>query len=118
MRKFEKNMEETKRIGSTKSIIQSHRPSFHPLLHRSSHLPQSNVLFPSFTLTALCASHIHVPNSERELTRGALPRWAIHSLKSEPQYQHGYNDANDARNCRAVACVVADGVSGYVAVML
>ncbi len=97
---------------------QSHLPSLHPVLHRSSHLPQSNLSFPSFSLTALCASHIHSPNSLRELTRGALPARAIHAWKSEPQCQHGYRVENDARNCRALVWTDDDARSGYVAVML
>jgi len=49
---------------------QPHLPSLHPVLHRSSHFAQSNVSLPSFSLTALCASHIQVPNSLLLLTLG------------------------------------------------
>ena len=42
---------------------QSQPPSFHPVRHLSSHLPQSNTSFPSFRLTSLCASHSQFPNA-------------------------------------------------------
>ncbi len=48
-----------------KSIHHPHRPSFQPVLHRSSHREQSNVGFPSLRFTWLCASHSHPPNSSR-----------------------------------------------------
>jgi hypothetical protein len=73
----------------------SHLPSFHPVLHRSSHLVQSNVSLPSFSLTALCASHIHVPNSLLLETLGVF--LVIQVWKSSAQTQHGYSFPNVER---------------------
>jgi hypothetical protein len=95
----------------------SHRPSFQPVRHLSSHLLQSNVFLPSFVLTALCASHIHCPNSPRELTLGAFPSCFIHSWKSVAQDQHGYSLPNMFMKVRVSDCRVRSGLSGYCAVM-
>lgn len=46
-------------------IVQSHLPSFQPVLQRSSHLEQSKTGLPSFLLTSLWALHSQVPNSPR-----------------------------------------------------
>jgi hypothetical protein len=70
----------------------SHLPSFQPVLHRSSHLVQSNVCLPSFSLTALCASHIQVPNSLLLLTLGVF--LLIQLWKSSAHTQHGYSLPN------------------------
>lgn len=96
---------------------QSHLPSFHPVLHRSSHRLQSNSFFPSFTLTALWASHIHFPNSSLLLTLGAFFSSFIHFWKSFPQYQQGYSFANVPKNDRVSACNCGDGCEGYCAVI-
>jgi hypothetical protein len=93
----------------------SHLPSFHPVRHRSSHFPQSNSFFPNLTLTALCASHIHCPNSLRLLTRGVLT--FIHSWKSSAHTQHGYSLPNVRRNADVSVCNEGSGFSGYVAVI-
>lgn len=61
-------------------LYQSHLPSPHPVLHRSSQLEQSNPSFPNFSFTALCASQSHIPNSLLLPTRG--PLFFIHSWKS------------------------------------
>jgi hypothetical protein len=93
----------------------SHRPSFHPVRHRSSHLVQSNVSLPSFSLTALCASHIHVPNSLRLDTLGVF--LLIQLWKSSAQTQHGYSLPNVERKDLVSVCSCGDGCVGYVAVM-
>jgi hypothetical protein len=86
---------------------QSHLPSFHPVLQRSSQKRQSNSFFPSFRLTALCASHIQVPNSERPESRGSLrpPDWFIQARKSSAQTQHGYKREKSFRKeCISNCC--------------
>jgi hypothetical protein len=83
-------------MTSLYSSAQSHRPSFQPVRHRSSHFVQSNVFFPNFSLTALCASHIHVPNSLLLLTLGVF--LLIHVWKSSAHTQHGYSLPNVVRN--------------------
>lgn len=93
---------------------QSQLPSLHPVLHLSSHLSQSNFCFPNFPFTALCASHIHFPNSSRLLTRGAFAALfsLIHARKSSAQTPHGYNFPNRWRNCRVSVCCVGVGWGG------
>ena len=91
-------------------LHQSHRPSFHPVRHLSSHFPQSNSSFPNFTLTALCASHIHRPNSSLLLTRGAFS--AFHDRKSSAQDQQGYIFPNSEMNDRVSDCCVGVGLVG------
>lgn len=93
---------------------QSQLPSLHPVLHLSSHLSQSNFCFPNFPFTALCASHIHLPNSSRLLTRGAFAALfsLIHARKSSAQTPHGYNFPNRWRNCRVSVCCEGVGWGG------
>jgi hypothetical protein len=55
--------------------VQPHLPSFHPVLHLSSHLEQSNVGFPSFLFTSLCASQSQFPSSSRVLARTGYRFW-------------------------------------------
>jgi len=102
---------------SSNILHQSHLPSLHPVLHLSSHFPQSNFSFPSFSLTALCASHIHRPNSSLLPTRGAFSLLFIHSWKSVAHQWHGYNRENDEMNWRASHCCRSEGRSGYEAAM-
>lgn len=92
-------------------LPQPHLPSFHPVRHLSSHLSQSKLLFPNLTLTALCASHIHRPNSSRLLTRGSLPSF-IHDLKSSAHDQQGYILPKRLMNWRVSLCCVRVGRSG------
>lgn len=93
---------------------QSQLPSLQPVLHLSSHLSQSNFCFPNFPFTALCASHIHLPNSSRLLTRGAFAALfsLIHARKSSAQTPHGYNFPNRWRNCRVSVCCEGVGCRG------
>lgn len=93
---------------------QSQLPSLHPVLHLSSHLSQSNFCFPNFPFTALCASHIHLPNSSRLLTRGAFAALfsLIHARKSSAQTPHGYNFPKRWRNCRVSVCCEGVGWGG------
>jgi hypothetical protein len=91
----------------------SHRPSFHPVLHRSSHFVQSNVSLPNFSLTALCASHIHVPNSLLLETLGVF--LVIQLWKSSAHTQHGYSLPNVVRNDLVSFCNCGVGCVGYVA---
>ena len=93
----------------------SHLPSFHPVLHLSSHLLQSNVCLPNFSLTALCASHIHSPNSLRLLTLGVF--FCIHFWKSAAHTQQGYSLQKVERNDLVSAWSWGDGLIGYVAVI-
>lgn len=93
----------------------SHLPSFHPVRHLSSHLLQSNVSLPSFTLTALCASHIHVPNSPLLLTLGVF--FVIQSWKSSAHTQQGYSLPNVERKPFVSVCNSGVGFTGYVAVI-
>ena len=94
------------------SINQSHLPSPHPVLHLSSHLPQSNSPFPNFLLTSLCASHIHLPSSPLPLTLGSFPSLFIQAWKSSAHTQHGYSFENRERNCRISVCWVGVAVGG------
>lgn len=82
---------------------QSHLPSFQPVRHLSSHLLQSKLLLPSLTFTALCASHIHLPNSSLLLTLGSLPSF-IHALKSSAHTQQGYILPKRLMNCFVSVC--------------
>jgi hypothetical protein len=100
-----------------RNSIQSHTP-FQPVRHLSSHLLQSNVFFPSLSFTALCASHIHLPKSSLELTRGAFPFSVIQLLKSSAHVQHGYSSENERTNVKALACCAGVGETGYCAVIL
>jgi hypothetical protein len=93
----------------------SHLPSFHPVRHLSSHLLQSNSFLPNLTLTALCASHIHCPNSLLELTLGVFV--FIHAWKSSAHTQHGYSLPNVFMNVAVSPCSSADGATGYCAVI-
>lgn len=93
----------------------SHLPSFHPVRHLSSHWVQSNSFFPNLTFTALCASHIHCPNSLLLLTRGVLA--FIQSWKSSAHTQHGYNLPKVRRNAEVSAWRAGGASLGYVAVM-
>jgi hypothetical protein len=88
----------------------SHRPSFHPVLHLSSHLAQSNLSLPNFSLTALCASHIHVPNSFLLLTRGVF--LLIQSWKSSAHTQHGYSLPKVERKDLVSDWSCGDGLTG------
>ena len=90
----------------------SRRPCPHPVLHLSSHLPQSNTSFPSFTLTALCASHIQRPNSSLELTLGAFPSCFIQDWKSPAQCQQGYSFAKVCMKVVVSRCVEEEGEMG------
>ena len=90
---------------------QSQLPSFQPVRHLSSHLSQSKLFFPNFTFTALCASHIHLPNSSLLETLGSFPSF-IQARKSSAHTQHGYNLPNSPRNCLVSLCCVKDGRSG------
>lgn len=90
---------------------QPHLASFQPVRHLSSHLLQSKLSLPSFTLTALCASHIHRPKSSLLLTRGSLPSF-IHDLKSSAHDQQGYILPNKLMNCFVSLCCVKVGRSG------
>lgn len=92
-------------------LHQPHLPSFHPVRHLSSHLSQSKLFFPNFTLTALCASHIHLPNSSLLLTRGSFPSF-IHDRKSSAHDQQGYILPNRLMNCFVSLCCVREGRSG------
>jgi hypothetical protein len=74
-------------------------------------LSQSKLFFPNFTFTALCASHIHLPNSSRLLTLGSLPSF-IHDLKSSAHDQQGYILPNRLMNCLVSLCCVREGRSG------
>lgn len=96
---------------------QPHLPSFHPVLHLSSHFAQSNSFFPILTLTALCASHIHLPNSSLELTRGAFPSFFIHAWKSVAQCQHGYSFEKVCMKVLVSDWSCGEGDSGYCAVI-
>lgn len=51
-------------------LHQSQRPSFQPVLQRSSQREQSNWGLPSFLFTSLCARQSHWENSSREFTCG------------------------------------------------
>lgn len=97
---------------------QSHLPSFHPVLHLSSHFLQSNSCFPSFLLTSLCASHIHLPKPSRPSTLGSFPFLAIHSWKSSAHTQHGYSFPNRPRNWRISLCCDGEARGGYDADMV
>ena len=92
--------------------LQSHRPSAHPVLHLSSHLEQSNRRFPSFSLTSLWASHIHLPNPSLPSTLGSFPLLLIHSRKSSAHDQHGYNFPKSCKNCRISDCCVGSATGG------
>lgn len=92
---------------------QSHRPSFHPVLHLSCHLLQSNVSLPSLTLTALCARHSQVPKASRPDT-GSGSR-AMCAWKSSAHTQHGYSREKADMKVRRSACSRAEGSAGYVA---
>jgi hypothetical protein len=92
-------------------LFQPHLPSFQPVRHLSSHLSQSKLFFPNFTLTALCASHIHLPNSSLLLTLGSLPSF-IQDLKSSAHDQQGYILPNKLMNCFVSLCCVSEGRSG------
>lgn len=102
----------------SQSTNQSHLPSFHPVLHLSSQNRQSNSFFPNFRLTALCASHIHVPNSWRPDSRGWLrpPGSFIHARKSSAHTQQGYRRAKSVRKLRMSSCCWGVAVAGYAAV--
>lgn len=94
---------------------QSHRPSFHPVLHRCSHLEQSNSGLPSLRFTSLCAPQSHLPNSSRLPTRGtSRPRYV---RKSSAHTQHGYSLEKSPTKLSRSDCCERDGVSGYVAAM-
>jgi hypothetical protein len=88
-----------------------HLPSFHPVRHLSSHLLQSKLLFPNFSLTALCASHIHLPKSSLLLTRGSFPSF-IQDLKSPAHDQQGYILPNKVMKVFVSPCWARDGRSG------
>lgn len=94
---------------------QSHLPSFHPVLHLSSHLAQSNTSFPSFLFTSLCASHSHVPSSSRLPARTGLFPGAMYRVKCSPHVQHGYSRANRRMKLRTSDCSAGVGWVGYVA---
>jgi hypothetical protein len=94
-------------------LSQSHRPSFHPVLHLSCHLLQSNVSLPSLTLTALCARHSQVPKASRPDT-GSGSR-AMCAWKSSAHTQHGYSREKADMKVRRSACSRAEGSAGYVA---
>ena len=53
--------------------------------------PTIKLLLPQLDIYRVMASHIHLPNSSRLLTRGALPSSFIHCWKSEAQCQQGYS---------------------------
>ena len=89
---------------------QSQLPSFHPVLHLSSHFPQSNSFFPNFLLTSLCASHIHFPNSSRLSVLTLFS--AIQTWKSDAQTQHGYNFENNPMNWLTFSRSVGEGEEG------
>ena len=91
--------------------FQSQLPSFQPVRQRSCHLLQSNESLPSLTLTALCASHIHRPNSSLLLTFGSFPSF-IQALKSSAHTQHGYIFPNRPMNCLVSDCCAMEGASG------
>jgi hypothetical protein len=99
------------------STVQSHRPSFHPVRHLSSHNRQSNSFFPSFRLTSLCASHIHHPNSFRLPSFGWFRPLGcvIHARKSSAHTQHGYSFEKNFKNPPILAWCSASAFSGYVA---
>lgn len=97
------------------STPQSHLPSFHPVLHLSSHLLQSNPFFPSFRLTSLCASHIQFPNSS--LLSALTLFFTMNAWKSSAQTQHGYSLPKRCMKDLTSACSLADGFAGYCAVM-
>lgn len=88
----------------------SHLPSPHPVLHLSSHLLQSNFSFPNLSFTALCASHIHVPNSFLLLTRGVFV--FIQAWKSSAHTQHGYSLPNVRRKVAVSDCSWGVGLVG------
>jgi hypothetical protein len=96
---------------SFEQFAHPHLPSFHPVRHLSSHLLQSKLLLPNFSLTALCASHIHRPKSSLLLTLGSLPSF-IHDLKSSAHDQQGYILPNKLMNCFVSLCWVEVGRSG------
>jgi hypothetical protein len=98
---------------------QSHRPSFQPVCHLSSHLEQSNSFFPSLRFTSLCASHIQLPNSERLFRRGVLRPLGsfIQDRKSSAQTQQGYSLEKRDRKDRMSFCCSGEALSGYVAVI-
>ena len=98
-------------VRAEQQLSHPHLPSLHPVRHLSSHLLQSKLFFPNFSLTALCASHIHRPKSSRLLTRGSLPSF-IHDLKSSAHDQQGYILPNKVRNCFVSLCWVRVGRSG------
>jgi hypothetical protein len=77
---------------------QSHLPSSQPSFHLCFQKLQSNSFFPSFTLTALCARHIHMPKSSLPFSFGSFSGWAIQSLKSSAHTQQGYIFENKLRN--------------------
>jgi hypothetical protein len=104
-------------LGPSDYCVHPHLPSFQPVRHLSSHLLQSKLLLPSLTLTALCASHIHFPNSSLLLTLGSLPSF-IHDLKSSAHDQQGYILPNKLINCFVSFCCVREGRSGYAAVIV
>ena len=92
-------------------LLHPHLPSFQPVRHLSSHLSQSKLFFPNLTLTALCASHIHLPNSSLLLTLGSLPSF-IHDLKSSAHDQQGYILPKRLMNCFVSLCCVREGRLG------
>lgn len=96
---------------------QSHRPSFHPVLHLSSQNRQSNSCFPSFRLTSLCASQSHQPKSFLPPNFGWFRPLgcAIHVWKSSAHTQHGYSLEKNFRNPRMLSWCSVFAFSGYVA---
>jgi hypothetical protein len=89
---------------------QSQRPSFQPVRHRSSHLEQSKVGFPSLRLTSLCASHSQLPNSARLPTFGASR--FMYVWKSSAQTQQGYRREKSRTKLKRSDCCVDEGASG------
>lgn len=80
------------RYSKTAYVHQSQRPSFHPVLHLSSHLEQSNSGFPSFLLTSLCAPHNHMPKSC--LLPARISSFLMYCCRSSAHTQHGYSFEN------------------------
>lgn len=93
---------------------QSHLPSFQPVRHLSSHFPQSKVGFPSLTLTSLCASQSHLPNSSLLLAL-TPPTFVMYSWKSSAHTQQGYSFENRPIKDVTLLWSVRVGFVGYCA---
>jgi hypothetical protein len=115
---FKKKIKIANTVNLPLFLNQSHLPSFHPVLQRSSQNRQSNSAFPNLRLTELCASHIHVPKSARPERRGVFrpPGSFIQARKSSAHTQHGYKREKSFRNDRISDCCSGAADTGYAAV--